>query len=80
MGFYDRGNSYRSGNRNIHYRCFRGGNSGPSETHKVICFDYLTTGLRPEFYSNGPKERLFIAIENFLITGNPKYDLNCVSM
>jgi|GEM_PF-2286192 len=80
MGFYDRVNSYRGGNRNIHRICFRDGNSGPSETHKVICSDYLTTGLRPKFYSNGPKERLFIAKKNFLITENPKYDLSCVSI
>jgi CxxC-x17-CxxC domain-containing protein len=41
MGFNDRGNSYRGGNRgNSGSRGgFRGGNSGPREMHKVVCSD-----------------------------------------
>ncbi len=41
MGFNDRGNSYRGGNRgNSGGRGgFRGGNSGPREMHKVVCSD-----------------------------------------
>ncbi len=42
MGFNDRGNSYRGGNRgsrDSNRGGFRGGNSGPREMHKVICSD-----------------------------------------
>ncbi len=41
MGFNDRGNSFRGGNRggNNNRGSFRGGNSGPREMHKVICSD-----------------------------------------
>jgi DNA-directed RNA polymerase len=41
MGFNDRGNSYRGGNRgNSGGRGgFRGGNSGPREMTKVTCSD-----------------------------------------
>lgn len=39
MGFNDRENSYRGGNRNSGRGGFRGGNSGPREMHKVICSD-----------------------------------------
>ncbi|MGB9939515.1 CxxC-x17-CxxC domain-containing protein [Methanosarcina sp.] len=41
MGFNDRGNSFRGGNRggNSNRGGFRGGNSGPREMHKVICSD-----------------------------------------
>lgn len=47
MGFNDRGNSYRGGNRDSnrsgggsnHGGGFRGGSSGPREMHKVTCSD-----------------------------------------
>ena len=39
MGFNDRGNSYRGGNRDGNRGGFRGGNSGPREMHKVTCSD-----------------------------------------
>ncbi|WP_292388920.1 CxxC-x17-CxxC domain-containing protein [Methanosarcina sp. UBA5] len=41
MGFNDRGNSYRGGNRGSSggRGGFRGGNSGPREMHKVVCSD-----------------------------------------
>ena len=39
MGFNDRGNSYRGGNRDSNRGGFRGGNSGPREMTKVTCSD-----------------------------------------
>ncbi|AKB12624.1 DNA-directed RNA polymerase [Methanosarcina thermophila] len=39
MGFNDRGNSYRGGNRDRNHGGFRGGNSSPREMTRVTCSD-----------------------------------------
>lgn len=67
MGFYDGRNS----------------SAEATETFTEEVSETVTaapSGPQRNLYSNRPKDGRFIVGDDFLITGNPKYDRHCVSI